>query len=122
MGGNTSTHVANDFTRPIYVMVDAERRRVVEASVGIDKSKVGAKADVNCINAGFTKILPKKHVRFDVDCTGTSTAYISVFYIENGESVFIANALPRKEDLSVIITKQGQLCDSVYGNIWKVKR
>lgn len=132
MGGSTSTHVANSFSEPIYVMVDAERRRLSEGRLKVEEffsifetaSESGAlDADMrlrtNIIHAGFSLIQPRNYLRFDVDCTGTSTAYISVFYMRAGRPVWIACALPRKEDRSVIITEEPQLVDAEYGSVWK---
>ena len=133
MGGNTSTHVANAYSQPIYAMVDAERRRLTEsassvnASVGVDGISVGcggsseSKYDINIIQAGFSKILPGNYLRFDVDCSGTDTAYVSVFYVNTttGKPGWICDALARQEDKSVIITEGGQLVDAKYGSIWQ---
>ena len=132
-----STHVANAYNQPIYVMADAERRRLTQVSASINQS-VGVDGmasfsqeasmekayDINIIQAGFSKILPGKFLRFDVDCTKTETVYVSVFYMDmaNGKPNWIVNGLAREEDVSVIITNEGQLVDSVHGNIWQQKR
>lgn len=134
MGGRTSTHVANNFDHTVYAMVDAERARVkrvssqIEANVSAGaegftiakgvSSSASVEYDYNIIKTGFTRILPGKFVRFDVDMWGANTAYISVIYIDGKEMHLIADALPRKEDKSVIINKSGQLVDAVYGTIW----
>ena len=80
--------------------------------------------DINIIQAGFSKILPGEFLRFDVDYTKTETVYVSVFYMDmaNGKPNWIVNGLAREEDVSVIITNEGQLVDSVHGNIWQQKR
>ena len=130
MGGRMSTHVANAYSQPIYVMADAERRRLTQVSASINQS-VGVDGmasfsqeasmekayDINIIQAGFSKILPGEFLRFDVDYTKTETVYVSVFYMDmaNGKPYWIVNELAR-EDVSVIITNEGQLVDSVYGN------
>jgi len=74
------------------------------------------KWDWNKIKTGFTKIRPYGFVRFDVDFTGNrDIAYISVV---TADGTVVADALPRTKDYSVIITPDGYIIDSKYGDIW----
>lgn len=103
MGGWTSTHVANGYQKTIYVKCDAERRYVTMANFSSSSSKSiegasisesrsgGISLDWNKIQAGFSKILPKKYIKYEVDCSGTSTVYVSIV-AEGGE--VICDALP----------------------------
>lgn len=133
MGGRTSTHVANAFNEPIYVKVDAEQSRLIQSREKVDESatvfkkgspstrqkEVHQKFHIDIIEAGFSLIQPQRYLRFDVVCDTRKTVYISVFYVKNNEPIWIANALSRAEDRSVIITEEPQLVDAKYGSVWQ---
>ena len=72
--------------------------------------------DWHKIQAGFVRINPGDYVRFDVDTSSSSTVYISVI-TEDGR--LVANALPRREDLSVIVGANAQIYDTVHGKLWQ---
>jgi len=79
-------------------------------------SSAGIELDWHKIQTGFTKIESHGFVRFDTEFTPSKRlAYISVV---TADGTVVADALPRTQDLSVIITPDAQLIDSQYGDIW----
>lgn len=82
-------------------------------SVGVEGS---ASWDWHKIKAGFSRINPGHYLRFDVDVSASTTVYISVI-TEDG--IVVADAIPKRADLSVIIGQNAQLYDTNYGSVWK---
>lgn len=74
------------------------------------------KWDWNKIRAGFTRINPGHYVRFDVDLSGKDTVYITAI---TTDGILVANALPKRKDLSVIIGANAQIYDTKHGSVWK---
>lgn len=125
MGGRTSTHVANAYHETVYVKVDTERSYVTSTNFSVSAEAKGVSGSVsgratwdwNKINVGFTSIPTRTHQRFDVEMGhGKDTAYITVI---TSSGKLICDALPRREDKSVIVTKKGIVRDAKYGTIWQ---
>ena len=125
MGGRRSTHVANAYHETVFVKVDAERSYVLSMNFSVSGEAEGVKGsasggatwDWNKIQVGFTRIPNGTFQRFDVEFgQGKDTAYITVI-TESGK--LICDALPRREDKSVIVTEEGYIQDAKYGSIWQ---
>ena len=71
--------------------------------------------DWNKINTGFSRIIPERFLKFDVDTSGKKTVYISLI-TEDG--TVIADALPKGSDVSVIIGTDCHLYDAKPGQKW----
>ncbi|KAK3598107.1 hypothetical protein CHS0354_020967 [Potamilus streckersoni] len=125
MGGKSSTHVANSYNKAIWVKCDAERSYVLvskyEGSVAVEdigsgSASVERQFEWSKIKADFTRILPNEVLRFDVDTRSTDVVYVTI--IADGGEV-LANALPKREDYSVMVAENGQVRDVIYGRIWQ---
>ena len=71
--------------------------------------------DWNKIQAGFSRIIPEKHLKFDVDLSGKTTVYISII-TEDG--IKIADGLPREPNKNIIIGADEHIYDSKAGETW----
>ena len=71
--------------------------------------------DWNKIQTGFTRILPQKSLKFNVDLTGKKTVYISVF-TEKGMK--IADGLQRESNTNIIVGADGHIYDAQPDEIW----
>lgn len=100
----SSTTVTNKFSHPVFARVDKDKMK--------QSSSVTNAEDFNAVMPGFTQVIPKEFVRFDLHCHGDQPVYISVFYVRNGQLKWLANDLPRKQNVHMIITEQSQLVDA----------
>lgn len=136
MGGKHSTHVANAYKADIWVKCDSEKSYILasnysvsgksdrsagfqgfqaSAGGGFDASG-GVKLDWHKVQTDFSRIASGEYLRFDVDVeSGKKYVYISVF-AEDGR--IIANGLQRYSDLSIIVTREGNIRDTQYGSVW----
>ena len=106
-------------------MCDSDRRRVTELKGGFDigisrelnsRGEAHVQGGISSVLGGFTRIVPGKAVRFDVDCKGTKIVYITII-AQDGDPTPICEGIPKQEDFSVMVTKQRQIVDVVYGTV-----
>ena len=114
-------HVANATDSSIWVKCDSERAYVLSSKFDVKVAKgdgvsAECKLDWNKIRTGFTRIQPGQYLNFDLDEDGKKIVYISIFLESEGK--FIADALPRKMDKSIIITRRGEIKNALDGSIW----
>ena len=126
MGGRTNTHVANAYPETVYVIVDTERSKVVSTNFSCSAGVKGVSGSASggttwdwndSIKVGFAAIPTGTYQRLDVEMgKEKATAYITVV---TSSGRIICDALPRREDKSVIVTEEGYIHDAKYGTIWQ---
>lgn len=125
VGRGPATHIANNHPKAIWVKVITERAYLTELSAGAKGGyagvsvggKVIGKLQWDKVQSGFTRIKSKGFVRFDVGAHKDSV-FISVVVEERNEKVLICDNLEKSVDYSFIVTEDGELVESAYGDIW----
>lgn len=112
--GYSTTHVANGYFEPIYVKVE-QGKPSFDYNVIIGDASVCAKETYDkLISVGFSKVFPR--VSFSASPGEDKYVYISVWCPSRK---FIWDSLEQKKDTSFIVTLQGDIIRSKYGeSIW----
>ncbi|XP_053387580.1 uncharacterized protein LOC128551140 [Mercenaria mercenaria] len=81
----------------------------------VDTSPTGS-APLNT-GEGYSPIEPNKFICFKPDQKST-TVYISIQIEKDGKREQLADRLPKRRDANVMVTQDGRVAGTVYGNIW----
>ncbi|KAF8365408.1 hypothetical protein PRIPAC_83237 [Pristionchus pacificus] len=118
------TYVANAFEETVYAMVHADRAHVYERGLYLDRecTKYSEKSQLVHIakSDGYTAIASRSEVHFEP--TNTGNVYVTIFAWKRGRMVNVCQAHPLDTNRSVIVDKNGFLCNTEMGEIWVDER
>jgi len=125
MGRNSNTHVANASGHDIYVNVSKDRMYVksfnASASGGGVNISGGATYDWQLVDkSGLSLVTPRNYKNFHVGGGNDGEVYLTILIqTPDGRLKVLDHVRPVNEDISWIVTRDGEVKKSRYGHIWE---